>query len=100
MCCQSSFVLVLLSGIEHKPQDEGFDVGEPGNGADRSVGYLWSMVEDNLGAVNLEGAVRVTEVTQSEEACTIVVYRATLGPNQSERSKICLDQSASRISPM
>ena len=73
MCCQSSFVLVLFSGIEHKPQDEGFDVGEPGNGADRSVGYLWSMVADNLGAVNLEGAVRVTEVTQSEEACSIPI---------------------------
>ena len=25
---------------------------------------------------------------------------ATLGSNQSERSKICLDQSESRISPM
>ena len=50
-----------------------FDVGEPGNGADRPVGYLWSVVGDNLGAVNLEGAVRVTEVTQSEEACTIPV---------------------------
>ena len=73
MCCQSSFVLVLLSGIEHKPQDVGFDVGEPGNGADRPVGYLCSRVGDNLGAVNLEGAVRVTEVTQSEEACTIPV---------------------------
>ena len=72
MCCQSSFVLVLFSGIEHKPQDEGFDVGEPRNGADRSVGYLWSMVGDNLGAVNLEGAVRVTEVTQSE-ACSIPI---------------------------
>ena len=35
--------------------------------------YLWSMVEDNLGAVNLEGAIRVTEVTQSEEACRIPV---------------------------
>ena len=65
--------LVLLSGIAHKPQDVGFDVGEPGNGADRSVGYLWSMVGDNLGAVNLEGAVRVTEVTQSEEACSIPI---------------------------
>ena len=73
LCCQSSFVLVLLSGIEHKPQDVGFDVGEPGNGADRPVGYLCSRVGDNLGAVNLEGAVRVTEVTQSEEACTIPV---------------------------
>ena len=73
MCCQSSFVLVLLSGIEQKPQDVGFDVGEPGNGADRSVGYLWSMVGDNLGAVNLEGAVRVIEVTQSEEACSTPV---------------------------
>ena len=66
-------VLVLLSGIAHKPQDVGFDVGEPGNGTDRPVGCLWSLVEDNLGAVNLEGAVRVTEVTQSEEACTIPV---------------------------
>ena len=73
MCSQASFVLVLLSSIVHKPQDVGFDAGEPGNGADRPVGYLWSMVEDNLGAVNLEGAVRVTEVTQSEEACTIPV---------------------------
>ena len=73
LCSQSSFVLVLRSGIEHKPQDAGFDVGEPGNGADRSVCYLWSMVGDNLGAANLEGAVRVTEVTQSEEACTIPV---------------------------
>ena len=73
MCCQSSFVLVLVSGLAHKPQDAGFDVGELGNGADRSVGYLWSMVGDNLGAVNLEGAVRVTEVTQSEEACSITV---------------------------
>ena len=27
----------------------------------------------NLGAVNLEGAVRVTEVTQSEEACSIPI---------------------------
>ena len=73
MCCQSSFVLVLLSGIEHKPQDVGFDVSEPGNGVVRPVGCLWSMVGDNLGAVNLEGAVRVTEVTQSEEVCTIPV---------------------------
>ena len=73
MLSELPVVLVLLSGIEHKPQDVGFDVGEPGNGADRSVGYLWSMVGDNLGAVNLEGAVRVTEVTQSEEACSIPV---------------------------
>ena len=73
LCSQASFVLVLLSGIAHKPQDVGFDTGEPGNGADRPVGYLWSMVGDNLGAVNLEGAVRVTEVTQSEEACSIPV---------------------------
>ena len=73
MCSQASFVLVLLSCIEHKPQDVGFDVGEPGNGADRPVGYLWSVVGDNLGAINLEGAVSVTEVTQSEEACTIPV---------------------------
>ena len=29
--------LVLLSGMAHKPQDVGFDVGEPGNGADRPV---------------------------------------------------------------
>ena len=71
LCSQASFVLVLLSGIAHKPQDAGFDAGEPGNGDDRPVGYLWSMVGDNLGAVNLEGAVRVTEVTQSEEACSI-----------------------------
>ena len=27
----------------------------------------------NLGAANLEGAVRVTEVTQSEEACSIPI---------------------------
>ena len=27
----------------------------------------------NLGAVNLEGAVKVTEVTQSEEACSTPV---------------------------
>ena len=40
LCCQSSFVLVLLSGLAHKPQDAGFDVGELGNSADRSVGYL------------------------------------------------------------
>ena len=73
MLSELPVVLVLLSGIAHTPQDVGFDVGEPGNGADRPVGYLWSMVEDNLGAVNLEGAVRVTEVTQSEEACTIAV---------------------------
>ena len=73
MCCQSSFVLVLLSGIEQKPQDVGFDVGEPGNGADRPVGCRWPMAGDNLGAVNLEGAVRVTEVTQSEEACSIPI---------------------------
>ena len=73
LCCQSSFVLVLLSSLAHKPKDAGFDVGELGNGADRSVGYLWSMVGDNLGAVNLEGAVRVTEVTQSEEACSIPI---------------------------
>ena len=73
LCSQASFVLVLLSGIAHKPQDVGFDSGEPGNGADRPVGYLWSMVGDNLGAVNLEGAVRVTEVTQLEEACSIPV---------------------------
>ena len=73
MCSQASFVLVLLSGIAHKPQDVGFDSSEPGNGDDRPVGYLWSMVGDNLGAVNLEGAVMVTEVTQSEEACTIPV---------------------------
>ena len=31
------------------------------------------MVGDNLGAVNLEGAVRVTEVTQAEEECSIPV---------------------------
>ena len=71
LCCQSSFL--LLSGLAHKPQDAGFDVGELGNDADRSVGYLWSMVGDNLGAVNLEGAVRITEVTQSEKACSITV---------------------------
>ena len=70
MLSELPVVLVLLSGIAHKPQDVGFDVGEPGNGADRSVGYLWSMVGDNLGAVNLEGAVRVTEVTQAKEACS------------------------------
>ena len=29
-----------------------------------------------------------------------VVYMATLGPDQSERSKFRLDQSESRISPM
>ena len=73
MLSELPVVLVLLSGIAHKPQDVGFDVGEPGHGADRPVGYLWSMVEDNLGAVNLGGAVRVTEVTQSEEACSIHV---------------------------
>ena len=73
LCSQASFFLVLLSGIAHKPQDAGFDAGEPGNGADRPVAYLWSMVGDNLRAVNLEGAVRVTEVTQSEEACSIPV---------------------------
>ena len=73
LCCQSSFVLVLLSGIAHKAQDVGFDAGEPGNCADRPVGCLWPMVGDNLGAVNLEGAVRVTEVTQSEEACSTPV---------------------------
>ena len=71
MCSQASFVLVLLSGIAHKPQDVSFDTGEPGNDADRPVGCLWPMVGDNLGAVNLEGAVRVTEVTQSEEAWSI-----------------------------
>ena len=59
--------------LRTKPQNAGFDVGELGNGSDRSVAYLWSMVGDNLGAVNLEGAVRVTEVTQSEEACCITV---------------------------
>ena len=73
LCSQASFVLVLLSGIAHKPQDAGFDAGEHGNGADRPVGCLWPMVGDNLRAVNLEGAVRVTEVTQSEEACSIPV---------------------------
>ena len=71
LCNQSSFVLVQLSGFAHKQQDSGFDAGEPGNGADRPFGYLWSMAGDNLGAVNLEGAVRVTEVTQSEEAWSI-----------------------------
>ena len=70
MCSQASFVLVLLSGTAHKPQDVSFDTGEPGNGADRPVGCLWPMTGDNLGAVNLEGAVRVTEVTQAEEACS------------------------------
>ena len=73
LCSQACFVLVLLSGIAHKPQDVSFDTGEPGNDADRPVGCLWPMVGDNLGAVNLEGVVRVTEVTQSEEACTIAV---------------------------
>ena len=73
MCSQASFVLVLLSGIVHKPQDVGFDAGEPGNGADRPVGCLWPMAGDNLGAVNLEGAGSVTEVTQAEEACSIPV---------------------------
>ena len=31
LCSQASpsFVLVLLSGIAHKPQDVGFDSGEP-----------------------------------------------------------------------
>ena len=48
MLSELPVVLVLLSGIAHKPQDVGFDVGEPGNGANRPVGYLWSMVEDNL----------------------------------------------------
>ena len=76
LCSQASFVLVLLSGFAHKPQDVGFDSGEPENGADRPVGYLWSMAGDNLGAVNLEGAVRVTEVTQLEEACSIPVLFA------------------------
>ena len=73
LCSQSSFGLVLLSGIAHKPQDVGFDAGEPGNGADRPVGCLWPMVRGNLEAVNLKGAVRVTEVTQAEEACSIPV---------------------------
>ena len=73
LCSQASFVLALLSGIAHKPQDVAFDAGELGNGADRPVGCLWPMVGDNLGAVNLEGAVRVTEVTQAEEACSIPV---------------------------
>ena len=73
LCSQGPFVIVLLSGIAHKPQDAGFDAGEPGNGADGPFGCKWPMVRDNLGAVNLEGAVRVTEVTQSEEACTIPV---------------------------
>ncbi|CAH3180931.1 unnamed protein product [Porites lobata] len=35
------------------------------------IGLL--LIYDNLGAVNLEGAVRVTEVTQSEEACSIPI---------------------------
>ncbi|CAH3187558.1 unnamed protein product [Porites lobata] len=35
------------------------------------IGLL--VIYDNLGAVNLEGAVRVTEVTQSEEACSIPI---------------------------
>ena len=73
LCSQGLFVLVLLSGVAHKPQDAGFDAGEPGNGADGPVGCLWPMVGDNLGAVNLEGAVRVTEVTQADEACSIPV---------------------------
>ena len=73
LCSLASFVLVLLSGIAHKAQDVGFDAGEPGNGADRPVGCRWPMVGDNLGAVNSEGAVRVTEVTQSEEACSIPI---------------------------
>ena len=33
---------------------------------------------DNLGAVNLEGAVKVTEITQSEEACSIPVLLKSL----------------------
>ena len=61
LCSQASFVLVLLSGIAHKAQDVGFDAGEPGNCADRPVGCLWPMAGDNLGAVNLEGVVRVTK---------------------------------------
>ena len=73
LCSQASFVLVLLSGIAHKPQDVSFDTGESGNGADRPVGCLWPVVGDNLGAVNLQGAFRVTEVTQPEEACSIPV---------------------------
>ena len=73
LCSQASFVLVLLSGIAHKAQDVGFDAGEPGNCADRPVGCLWPMAGDNLGAVNLEGDVRVTEVTQAKEACSIPV---------------------------
>ena len=67
-CSQGCLVLVLLSGIEHKPQDEGFDAVEPVNGSDRPVGCLWSMVESNLEAVNLDVTVRVTEGTQPEEA--------------------------------
>ena len=73
LCSQGPFVIVLLSGIAHKPQDAGFDAREPGNGADGPFGCKWPMVRDNLGAVNLEGAVRVTEVTQSEEACSIPI---------------------------
>ena len=73
LCSQASFVLALLSGIAPKPQDVDFDAGEPGNGADRPVGCLWPMVGDNLGAVNLEGTVRVTEVTQADDVCSIPV---------------------------
>ena len=73
LCSQASFVLVLLSGIAHEPQEVSFDTGEPGNGADRPFGFLWPMVGDNPGAVDFEGAVRVTEVTQAEEACSIPV---------------------------
>ena len=76
LCSQGPFVLVLLSGIAHKPQDAGFNAGEPGNGADRPVGCLWQMVGDNLGAVNSEGAVRVTEVTQAEEAYDKVAVKS------------------------
>ena len=44
---------------------------------------------DNLGAVNLEGDVRVTEVTQSEEACSIPVLFTKTDVKESLLSIIC-----------
>ena len=64
LCSQASFVLVLLSGIAHKPQDVGFDAGEPGNGADGPVGCLWPMVvQITLERLTWKGLLMIHEKT-------------------------------------
>ena len=70
-----------------------------------SLGYVRFRLKLNLEAI-LEGkAILLQKICLGHQNGRIalglgVVHMATLGSNQSERSKICLDQSESRISPM